>query len=422
MSRENTPTDNAVAERFMRTFKEHQIDGKIIELAIQEAYIPYQKNETKTKGFKSIINKYINSLNKKPNKKSLEKSPETHDKDVRMASMLMVEPIYTKAFSNHYGYDFRREEINKFKTEYSKVNKFLEEIASKKAELVDTTPFDSREAEVIRQVINDRFNEIYQLLETNSYIVKECVEQVIEGSIQPLNENLDEIREDLKSEMKVLNKKLDMLLPKAKKDRQVQPLRDPIDNNLFPIFLNNAGQAHQRKQDLIRSQLRITYTILYYCGLRINEIRHLTQQDLQTAIEASQFNLIHHKTKEAHIHVLPRQAVKQFRELNKEFFIIFDKYQYNYLFGKSKPMTDKNLIKMVNKDLANTFLKYNVPFNIKSHSFRINTITNLLRVTSVQNTANIIGHADIRSTMTYNRYTLTKQEIQDLFDRIEFKN
>ena len=39
MSRDNTPTDNAVAERFMRTFKEHKINGKIIEQSIQEAVI-----------------------------------------------------------------------------------------------------------------------------------------------------------------------------------------------------------------------------------------------------------------------------------------------------------------------------------------------------------------------------------------------
>ena len=39
MSSENTPTDNAVAERFMRTFKEHPISGKTFEQATQECYI-----------------------------------------------------------------------------------------------------------------------------------------------------------------------------------------------------------------------------------------------------------------------------------------------------------------------------------------------------------------------------------------------
>ena len=85
-------------------------------------------------------------------------------------------------------------------------------------------------------------------------------------------------------------------------------------------------------------------------------------------------------------------------------------------------MTDKNLIKMVNKDLKSTCQKFKIPFNIKSHSFRVNMITNLLKVTSVQKAANIIGHADIRSTMTYNRYALTKNEIQELLDKINSMN
>jgi hypothetical protein len=60
----------------------------------------------------------------------------------------------------------------------------------------------------------------------------------------------------------------------------------------------------------------------------------------------------------------------------------------------------------------------NIAYNIKSHSFRINMISNLLRVTSVQNTANIIGHQDIRSTISYERYALSKSEIQDLLKQI----
>ena len=77
---------------------------------------------------------------------------------------------------------------------------------------------------------------------------------------------------------------------------------------------------------------------------------------------------------------------------------------------------------MINRDLKNTSEKYQIPYNIKSHSFRVNMITNLWKVTSVQNTANIIGHSDIRSTMIYNRYVLSKNEIQDLLDQINRNN
>jgi len=301
------------------------------------------------------------------------------------------------------------------KSENYKVVSLLEDIASKKAEIVDMTPFDNFDNNITLKLINQNLTELYDLVSGNPYVIRKTVE----GAIEPVNENVNELREQISEEMEALNKKIDMLLPKDKKEKQVELLRDPVDSNLLAIFLANAGSSCQRKKDLVRAQLRIAYTILYHCGLRINEIRHLDEKDLQIGIEAAQFNLVHHKTKKAHIHILCKKAVQDLQNLKFEFLIIFEKYQYKYLFGKNKPMTDKNLIKIVNKDLKFTCTKFNIPFNIKSHSFRVNMITNLLKVTSVQNTANVIGHSDIRSTMSYNRYALSKTEIQNILDQIK---
>lgn len=148
--------------------------------------------------------------------------------------------------------------------------------------------------------------------------------------------------------MEILNKKIDQFLPKVKEARQTKPLRDPVDNNLSPIFMANAGKAFQRLKDLKRSQIRIAYTILYYCGLRINEIRPLTEQDIRTPIDAAQFNLVHHKTKKAHIHVLSRKGVQDLKNLKVEFTIVFEKYKYKFLFGKHNPIIEKSLIRLVN--------------------------------------------------------------------------
>lgn len=46
-------------------------------------------------------------------------------------------------------------------------------------------------------------------------------------------------------------------------------------------------------------------------------------------------------------------------------------------------------------------------------------ITNLLKITTVQKAANIIGDNHIRSTMIYNRYALSKKEIQELLNEID---
>ena len=411
MSRENTPTDNAVAERFMRTLKEHQIDGKILEQACQEAVLVGES-------CRNILNLYIKSLNQKPNRKSKPKGPERHDTDVRIAAMLMTEPLYPKAFSERFGDDPRIPEINNFKTENTKVIGLLEEIANKRAEIVDQTPFDNLDDNIALKLIDKRLMELYDLIQSNPLVIRRYVEDAIQPVQESINENVDDLRDDFLEEMELLNKKIDRLLPKIKKEREIQPLRDPIDINLFPIFLQNAGSSSQRRKDLRRAQLRITYTILYHCGLRINEIRNLTRQDIIKAIDAAQFNLVHHKTKKSHIHVLSKQAIQDLKNLKIEFYIIFEKYKFQYLYGNKKPINNKTFIQVVNQDLKETCQKYNIPFNLKSHSFRINMITNLLKVTSVQHTAEIIGHADIRSTMSYNRYALSKTEIQDLLDQI----
>ena len=60
--------------------------------------------------------------------------------------------------------------------------------------------------------------------------------------------------------------------------------------------------------------------------------------------------------------------------------------------------------KMITKDLKHTCEINQIPYNIKSHSFRINMITRLLKNTSLQDAADIIGHRDIKSTMAYKRY------------------
>ena len=75
---------------------------------------------------------------------------------------------------------------------------------------------------------------------------------------------------------------------------------------------------------------------------------------------------------------------------------------------------------MINDHLKHTCKINNIPYNIKSHSFRINMISNLLRKTSVQHAAQIIGHSDIKSTMSYNRYALSKEEIQKLLSSLEY--
>jgi hypothetical protein len=69
MSRKGKPKDNPVAERFMRTFKEHKIKDRTFQ---EELFYQIEVN-SKFQGYRKVFNEYVKSLNLKPNGKS--KSP-----------------------------------------------------------------------------------------------------------------------------------------------------------------------------------------------------------------------------------------------------------------------------------------------------------------------------------------------------------
>jgi len=399
MARQNTPTDNPVAERIIRTFKEH----KIYDTTIQEKLYNSLAVDPKFASYRACLNEYVKSLNNKPNRKS-KAGPQQHDNNVSTATMLMQEPSHPKAMSSHFGEDLRSEHVANYKAESEKVIGVLAELAAKKAELVESTPFDDFENNLALQLIDIRLNEIYSIIQNNPETTREYVAQAIE----PIEDSLI-----------ALHQKIDTLLPKNKVDREILPLRDPIDMNLFPLFFTNAGSQATRQKDLKQAQLRVAYTLLYHTGLRINEIREINEKAINNAIAASQISVIHHKTKQAHIHILSKTAVIKLKQLKPECTVIFNKYPCQYLFGKDKPIHEKALIRLINQDLQNTCEVNQIPYNIKSHSFRINMIANLLKRTTVQHAAHIIGHSDIKSTMSYQRYALSKQEIQRLLEEIE---
>lgn len=58
LSRENTTTDNAVAERFIGTFKKHKINNTIIE----EELFNNLAVSSKFNAYRAGLNKYVQSL------------------------------------------------------------------------------------------------------------------------------------------------------------------------------------------------------------------------------------------------------------------------------------------------------------------------------------------------------------------------
>ena len=203
------------------------------------------------------------------------------------------------------------EQVENYKAESKQVVTTLQGLAARKAEVVERTPFDNFESNLAIQIINKRLEEIYAIIQNNPETTRAYVMEAVESIEDSLTE---------------LHSKIDTLLTRDKINREVLPLRDPIDINLFPLFFTNAGSEANRRKNLKQSQLRVAYTLLYHTGLIINEIREITEKNIYDVIASFQINAIHYKTKQAHIHVLSKNAVLKIKKLKPELTIIFSKY------------------------------------------------------------------------------------------------
>jgi len=139
MSRENTPTNNTIAKRFMITIIEDTIYGITFKEKIQS----YLSSDSNFNSFRLVINQYIKSINETPNRKSFRKiSPQKHNMNSSTASILMIELNNSKAFSLHCGEYLKRHEVELLKYQTNHIISYMKELATRKDEVMNETPFD----------------------------------------------------------------------------------------------------------------------------------------------------------------------------------------------------------------------------------------------------------------------------------------
>ena len=156
-----------------------------------------------------------------------------------------------------------------------------------------------------------------------------------------------------------------------------------IDNNLFSLLLNNAGNFSERKKEIRQSQLRIAYIILYYCSMQISEIGYFTKKHIELIISNNSFGRLGEGIQSVRQcprlidHCAPNFVDEIIKKLKIDFQVVFEDYEYQFLFGKDRPITNKNLIRIINDDLRNTSEKYCIPCILTSDNLRDSISDNL---------------------------------------------
>jgi len=105
----------------------------------------------------------------------------------------------------------------------------------------------------------------------------------------------------------------------------------------------------------------------------------------------------------------------------KEIFIktnkfVFETNEVIFPLPPSEKTKVEKFTKNVNKFLA-VFAKEH-QIKVSSHSFRIAYVTKSLNHTTAHKAQQLIGHADIRSTMKYSRYMLDISEEKEILDKM----
>jgi integrase len=202
------------------------------------------------------------------------------------------------------------------------------------------------------------------------------------------------------------------------------PLRDPITKDLFNNLFLNAGASCKTKIADQSIKLKLIYTVLYYTGLRVNEIAFLTKNSFQLMIDEGSISIIHEKTKTKKIHLIIPEGRKKLKQLENEINYFFETNIHLFSSGRRKKQTvnaddhgihlSRNVIELVNKDIQHIAKQYGYKGTYSTHSFRVGFITRLLRDSNVQDVAEIIGHKNLMSTMAYNRYEIDREKKEKL--------
>jgi site-specific recombinase XerD len=81
-------------------------------------------------------------------------------------------------------------------------------------------------------------------------------------------------------------------------------------------------------------------------------------------------------------------------------------------------MRQDDWVKIINRFIKPAAEAFDKP--LSSHSFRVNYITGLLKSMSIEKVRAIIGHKNIATTATYDRYAPNRKQISRAIDQFVF--
>jgi integrase/recombinase XerD len=148
-----------------------------------------------------------------------------------------------------------------------------------------------------------------------------------------------------------------------------------------------------------KNNLRRTFILLYFTGMRVNEVKQLKVKDINTIFEKEELIIVTHKTRKERKLFFSKEAIKQI----KKHFVFNDnsKDEDFIITTKGNPLKTPNSSTFIAK--VNNFIQEVLGYS--SHSFRAGIITDMSKSINPKFIKEFIGHSDIKTTMRYIRPT-----------------
>ena len=163
---------------------------------------------------------------------------------------------------------------------------------------------------------------------------------------------------------------------------------------LLHFTSNDINIKDNSKQNLLR-----TFTILYFTGLRLNELQQMKLQHIKELLENGVTKLILPKTKS-------ERKLFASKEFKKELKTLFEQELLNNTNLDKRIITKKSSLNPINSDVfikqVNSKMKEILGTGYTSHSFRQGLITQMAsKQINTKIISKFIGHSDVKTTMHY---------------------
>jgi len=150
-----------------------------------------------------------------------------------------------------------------------------------------------------------------------------------------------------------------------------------------------------------KQNLLVTFTLLYYTGVRVNELTQLKIKDLKEIIKKQELIIETHKTKKERKLFFSKEAIRDIKKLF-DYSIEDD----NSFIIRSKGNTEKAPHELTFINTVNKFIQKALNSNrYSSHSYRAGLITDMSKSINIKFISQYIGHSDVKTTMRYTKAT-----------------